>query len=85
MAICQNQAPISEQIMNVIGPRVREIREFKGWTQDELAARCNLLGWSISRGTLGKIEARVRRITDSEVALLAKALEVDVNELYRRE
>ncbi len=71
--------------MNLIGPRVREIRESKGWTQDELATRCNLLGWSISRGTLGKIEARVRRITDAEVALLAKALEVDVSELFREE
>jgi len=69
--------------MNVIGPRVREIREAKKLTQDELAARCNLLGWNISRGTLAKIEAKVRRVTDVEVVLLAKALQVDVNRLYQ--
>jgi transcriptional regulator with XRE-family HTH domain len=68
--------------MNVIGPRVREIREAKKLTQDDLAARCNLLGWNISRGTLAKIEAKVRRVTDLEVALLAKALQVDINRLY---
>jgi transcriptional regulator with XRE-family HTH domain len=52
-------------------------------TQDELAARCNLLGWNISRGTLAKIEAKVRRVTDAEVVLLANALQVEVNELYQ--
>lgn len=47
-----------------------------------LAARCNVIGWDISRGTLAKIEAKVRRVTDIEVALLAKALRVPVNFLF---
>ena len=69
--------------MNNIGPQVRYLREEKGMTQDQLAARCNVVGLNISRGTLAKIESRVRRVTDSEVALLAKALKVDVAELYK--
>lgn len=69
--------------MNQIGPRIRQLREEAGITQDQLAARCNLIGLNISRGTLAKIEARVRRITDEEVGLLAKALEVDVSQLYQ--
>ena len=68
--------------MNLIGPQVRDIRESQGLTQEELAARCNLLKWNISRSTLAKIESQVRRVTDEEVALLAKALKVDINELY---
>ena len=68
--------------MNLIGPKVREIREEQGITQEELAARCNLLKWDISRSTLAKIESQVRRVTDEEVALLAKALNVDIQELY---
>jgi len=36
-----------------------------------------------SRGTLAKIEAQVRRITDAEIELLAKALGVDVGRLYQ--
>lgn len=51
-------------------------------TQEELTAQCNLHGWNISRGTLAKIEAQVRRVTDEEVALMAEALRVDVAELY---
>ena len=68
--------------MNIIGPKVREIRESKGMTQEELAAKCNLLNWDISRSTLAKIESQVRRITDEEVELLARALNVELNTLY---
>ncbi len=49
--------------MNLIGPRIRFIRESQQITQEALAARCNVLEWDISRSTLAKIEARVRRVT----------------------
>ena len=69
--------------MNQIGPRVKKIRESKQWTQEQLVVRCQLVGFPISRGTLAKIEARVRRITDIEAVLLAKALDVSVKQLYQ--
>ncbi len=69
--------------MNVVGPKVRKIRESKGMTQEELAAKCNLIKWDLSRSTLAKIESQVRRVTDEEVALLAKVLKVEVNVLYK--
>ena len=68
--------------MNVIGPQVRSLREEQELTQEELAAKCNLIGWTISRSTLAKIESQVRRVTDNEAALLASALKVDINQLY---
>lgn len=68
--------------MNEIGPKVRKIRKSKKLTQEQLAARCNLLEWDLSRGTLAKIESKVRCINDKEVALLARALETDINSLY---
>lgn len=68
--------------MNIIGPNIRKIREASGLTQEELAARCNLLEWDISRGTIAKIESQVRRITDIEVLLFSKALNVTPTELY---
>lgn len=70
--------------MNIIGPKVREIRESKEMTQEDLAAKCNLLKWDVSRSIIAKIESKVRRVTDEEVALLAKALKVDVNVLYKK-
>jgi transcriptional regulator with XRE-family HTH domain len=68
--------------MNVIGPKVKALRASKRMTQEALAARCNIKKWDISRSTLAKIEAQVRRVNDEEVALLAQALNVDIEELY---
>ena len=68
--------------MNVIGPKVKALRSSKRVTQEALAARCNIKKWDISRSTLAKIEAQVRRVNDKEVALLAEALNVSVKDLY---
>jgi len=68
--------------MNVVGPRVKALRKDQGLKQSQLVAKCNLIGWNISRGTLAKIESKVRRVTDGEVVLLAKALGVEIAELY---
>lgn len=69
--------------MNIIGKNVRFIREKNGWTQEQLAAKCNLLEWNISRGTLAKIESSVRRVTDIEVKILTLALSTDVEALFK--
>ncbi|NOR69009.1 MAG: helix-turn-helix domain-containing protein [Methylomarinum sp.] len=68
--------------MNQIGPNIRKIRESQKLTQEQLVARCNLLEWNISRGTLAKIESQVRRITDIEIVLMASALKVRVQDLF---
>ncbi|MGH1439017.1 MAG: helix-turn-helix domain-containing protein [Cellvibrionaceae bacterium] len=68
--------------MNVVGPQIKLYREKLGLTQEELTARCNLLGWDISRSTLAKVESQVRRVTDDEVLLFAEALEVNIKALY---
>ncbi len=69
--------------MNIVGPKIRQLRQDKGWTQDALAARCNILDWDISRGTLAKIESQLRRVTDREVVILAAALKVEIQQVYR--
>lgn len=71
--------------MNVIGPKVKALRASRRMTQEALAARCNIKKWDISRSTLAKIEAQVRRVNDEEVALLAQALNVDIGDLYEPE
>ena len=68
--------------MNLIGSTVNLLRKNKKLTQEDLVARCNLLGWNISRGTLAKIESKCRCISDAEVYLLAQALQVRVDHLY---
>jgi len=69
-------------VQNVVGDQVRQIRSRNGWSQADLAAKCNLAKWDVSRGTLSKIEAKLRRVTDAEVFLLAKVLQVEIAALY---
>ena len=68
--------------LNVIGPKVREIREQNGLTQEQLAAKCQVLGFDLTRGTLAKIESRVRAVSDHEIPFLAKALGSAVEALF---
>jgi transcriptional regulator with XRE-family HTH domain len=68
--------------MNIVGPQVKYLREKSRMTQEQLTVQCNLINWNISRSTLAKIESQVRRVTDSEVELLARALKVKISKLY---
>jgi transcriptional regulator with XRE-family HTH domain len=69
---------------NIVGPVVRQIREKKGLTQANLAAKLNLLGWDIARGTLAKLEAQIRWVSDSELLQLADALGVGAADLLNQ-
>jgi len=67
---------------NIVGPQVQKRRYELGLTQERLAAKCQLHGLDISRGTLSQIEARIRRVTDSELFLLSKVLRVTADSLF---
>jgi len=66
---------------NIVGPQVRRVRYQLGLTQEMLAACCARKGWDISRGTLSKVEAQLRCVTDSELVMLAAALGVSLESL----
>jgi transcriptional regulator with XRE-family HTH domain len=72
---------------NIVGKKVREARrKYKpALSQKELAAKLELGGWKISRGTLAKIETGIRQVTDFEVMALAKALKVSPEWLLDKE
>lgn len=50
-------------------------------SQADLAARCNIQGWDVSRETVAKIEAQIRWVADFELICLASALRVKVADL----
>ena len=68
--------------LNIIGPKIREARERQGFTQDQVAAKCQILGFDVTRGTLAKIESRVRAVSDHEIPYLAKALDCSISSLF---
>lgn len=66
---------------NIVGPQIRRLRVKRGLTQPMLAAKCNLLGWNLSREIVAKIESQVRWVADCELLCLAKSLGVPVTAL----
>jgi transcriptional regulator with XRE-family HTH domain len=70
---------------NIVGPQIRKARYQLSLSQEQLAARCQLLGLDISRSTLAQIEIRVRFVSDEELLVLASVLNVSTDDLYSAE
>jgi DNA-binding XRE family transcriptional regulator len=73
-AYLQNSTTNLKPTQNLIGERVRKLRETRNLTQDQLAGACQRLGWDVSRVTVTKIETGVRAVNDGEIVMLAAAL-----------
>lgn len=57
-----------------VGQQVRLLREAKGLTQEELAARLQVRGCDVTRSALAKIEVGQRHIYAVELRCLREAL-----------
>ena len=64
-----------------IGNSIRKIRKQEGMTQGQLAAKLQVRGCDISRGTLAKIEAGIRHISVEELNAIKAVLKVTYKEL----
>jgi transcriptional regulator with XRE-family HTH domain len=62
--------------LNLVGPAVRRLRNAKKLSQEKLAAKCQLIGWDITREGIAKIEGQVRHVDDLELRYLCKVLRV---------
>jgi transcriptional regulator with XRE-family HTH domain len=67
---------------NLIGPAVRRLRCERNWSQEKLLSELQDQGWNICRTHLTRIESCEVWVGDFELAVIAKALGVEVKELY---
>lgn len=58
------------------GHHVRQVRQAKGWSQEDLAERCNL-----DRTYIGGIERGERNISIVNIAKIAHALDLSLSEI----
>lgn len=74
----------SKSYLNIIGPALKRIRLSKRppITQEQLATLLELQDWKIGRFGISKIERMERQITDKELIILARVLEIDVNSFF---
>lgn len=63
---------------NLVGERVKEARTKMHLTQEELSKALNMVGVSIDRAGVAKIETGIRGVLDFELVALAKTLGVKV-------
>lgn len=67
--------PYGEKL-NVSGVHVRALRLERGLSQEQLAAKLQLLGYSIGQKAVSRMETGDRVVTDYELLLLARVLDV---------
>jgi transcriptional regulator with XRE-family HTH domain len=70
---------------NAVGQAVRRARVAKGWSQDALAAKLQLAGGSMTRGTLAKVESGIRGTSDIELFLFSEVLGMALESLFPRD
>jgi transcriptional regulator with XRE-family HTH domain len=75
---------VTETPKNLIGLQVRKWRTKKGWSQEALATKLQLRGWSVSRDSLASLESQRRRVPDCEMLYLARVLGVRLEDLFPR-
>ena len=66
---------------NIIGPRVRLLRQNRGLTQKALAEKLQLEGYDMTDLTVLRIENGTRFVADYEVKALSRVLGVSCGEL----
>lgn len=73
----------SRPFKNAVGPAVRRLRNERGWTQLDFAAKLQVLGWNrCTRSWLSRVEAQVVAVRDYELAYFCKALRTPLSELF---
>lgn len=66
---------------NIISEKLKNLREQKGLSQCNLAAKLQTMNVNIDQQMISKIEKNNRQVTDYELACIAKCLSVTPNEL----
>ena len=67
--------------MNLIGDNVRKFRKMKKMSQKTLSEKMELIGVYVCRGSVSRIEDKVRTVTDIELYALSKVLGVTMEDL----
>lgn len=73
---------MNKSIENQIGINIRHIRENQNMTQDELAAKLQILGCDITRSAIAKIEVGQRHLYPDEILLIKEILQTDFDKIF---
>ena len=65
-----------------VGNNIHRLRERRGLTQEEVAAKLQVNGCDITRSSVAKIEVGQRHLYPDEIILLKQILSADYEEIF---
>ena len=68
--------------MNMIGGNLRRLRIEKGWSQQKLSDKLEMMAIYVCRGSISRIEDKQRTVTDIELYGFSQVLGVSIDELF---
>lgn len=68
--------------MNMVGPRVKQFRQEKGYSQQTLSSKLETMAIYICRGSISRIEDQTRTVTDLELYGLSHVLEKNIEDFF---
>ena len=68
--------------MNMIGDNLRRLRIERGWSQQKLSDKLEMLAIYVCRGSISRIEDKLRTVTDIELYGFSQVLGVPIAELF---
>ena len=67
---------------NMVGNKIRELRQKKGMSQQTLSNRLETFAIYVCRGSISRIEEKQRTVTDIELFGFAKVLEAPISAFF---
>lgn len=67
---------------NICGAAIKRLRLGHGYTQEQLAVKCQIARWDVDRKLISKIEIGIRELSDANLRILAQVLSVEISEFF---
>lgn len=69
---------------NIVGQNIAKLRKQQGIKQKDFIAKIQTNGIDMNPTSYSKLEGQFRIATDKEIYVIAKLLNVDINDLFKR-
>lgn len=67
---------------NMVGKNIEFLRKQKGYKQKDFISKMQVMGLDINPTSYSKLEGQVRMVSDKELYVIAKILNVPVDKLF---
>ena len=71
--------------VNIVGKNIERLRKERGIKQKDFIAQIQTNGYDMNPTSYSKLEGQVRSATDKEIFVIAKILNVKLEELFQEE